>query len=103
MTLQEFTAWLDGFGEAIGDAPTPEQWAKVKGKFATIYPLPNSGLTPIRPHYPAMPGYPLPTLGPSIQPGPHTSDYRPFTIIHSTDKVNGCVLPPTSKRLVFKN
>ncbi len=32
MTFNEFKSWLDGFSEAIGDAPTPEQWAKVKAK-----------------------------------------------------------------------
>ena len=34
MTLNEFRAWFDGFSEAIGDAPTPEQWAKIKAKLA---------------------------------------------------------------------
>lgn len=37
MTISEFRAWLDGFKEAIGDAPTPEQWAKVLEKVATVY------------------------------------------------------------------
>ena len=32
MTFNEFKSWLDGFSEAIGEAPTPEQWAKVKAK-----------------------------------------------------------------------
>lgn len=32
MTLNEFRAWFDGFSEAIGDAPTPDQWAKIKAK-----------------------------------------------------------------------
>ena len=32
MTLNEFKSWLDGFSEAIGEAPTPEQWVKVKAK-----------------------------------------------------------------------
>lgn len=43
MQLNEFKAWLDGFSEAIGDAPTPEQWAKVKAKFAEVT-SPLSGL-----------------------------------------------------------
>ena len=34
MTLNEFRAWFDGFSEAIGDAPTPEQWARIKAKLA---------------------------------------------------------------------
>ena len=36
MTLSEFRAWLDGFKEAIGDAPTTEQWAKVLEKLAQV-------------------------------------------------------------------
>ncbi len=28
MTLNEFKAWLEGFSDAMGDTPTPEQWAK---------------------------------------------------------------------------
>ncbi len=39
MTLQEFMAWLDGFSAAIGDAPTPEQWATIKAKLADVVPL----------------------------------------------------------------
>lgn len=29
MTPFDFTAWLDGFREAVGDAPTPEQWREL--------------------------------------------------------------------------
>jgi len=36
MTFSEFKSWLDGFSEAIGDAPTPEQWAKVKAKVGEV-------------------------------------------------------------------
>lgn len=36
MTFNEFKSWLDGFSEAIGDAPTPEQWAKVKAKVGEV-------------------------------------------------------------------
>lgn len=36
MTLQEFKAWLDGFSDAMGDAPTAHQWAKIKAKLATV-------------------------------------------------------------------
>ena len=39
MTINEFRAWLDGFKEAIGAAPTPEQWAKVLEKTETLDPL----------------------------------------------------------------
>ena len=30
MTFNEFKSWLDGFSEAIGEAPTPEQWADLE-------------------------------------------------------------------------
>ena len=36
MTLSEFKAWFDGFSEGVGDAPTPEQWAKIKAKIADL-------------------------------------------------------------------
>jgi hypothetical protein len=39
MTIAEFKAWLDGFKEAIGDAPTPEQWQRITAKMATVYEL----------------------------------------------------------------
>jgi len=39
MTISEFRAWLDGFKEAVGDAPTPEQWAKVLAKLGQVQDL----------------------------------------------------------------
>ncbi len=38
MTISEFKAWLEGFTEGWGggNAPTPEQWAKVLDKVATL-------------------------------------------------------------------
>ena len=36
MTLPEFKSWLDGFSEGMGETPTPEQWAKIKGKLAEV-------------------------------------------------------------------
>ncbi len=66
MTLAEFKAWLDGFKEAVGDAPTPEQWQRIVGKLATVYePL------PVLPSYPAQP-YPYFHLSP-VWCGPATS------------------------------
>lgn len=44
MTPQEFKAWLEGFSEAIDEAPTPEQWAKIKAKAAKIVPAPAPSL-----------------------------------------------------------
>ncbi len=32
MNPNEFKAWIDGFSQAVGDAPTAEQWALVKAK-----------------------------------------------------------------------
>lgn len=43
MTLQEFKAWLDGFTDAMGDAPTPEQWAKIKAKLGEVTAPANWG------------------------------------------------------------
>lgn len=37
MTISEFRAWLDGFKEAVGEAPTPEQWAKVLAKLGEVH------------------------------------------------------------------
>lgn len=52
MTISEFKAWLDGFSHAIGDAPTPEQWAEIKAKIETL------SVTFVPPTYPIkrMPG-----------------------------------------------
>ncbi len=66
MTLAEFKAWLDGFKEAVGDAPTPEQWQRITEKLATVYePL------PVLPAYPAQP-YPSFPLSP-VWCGPNTA------------------------------
>ena len=45
MTFSESRAWLDGFKEAISEAPTPDQWAKVLAKLDTVQPeyRPNIG------------------------------------------------------------
>lgn len=36
MTLNEFNAWLDGYTAKMGDAPTPDEWATIKAKLATV-------------------------------------------------------------------
>ncbi len=66
MTLAEFKAWLDGFKEAIGEAPTPEQWQRVTEKVATVYEP-----SPVLPAYPTQtyPSFPLP----SVWCGPNTA------------------------------
>jgi hypothetical protein len=32
MTLKEFQAWLQGYGEAFDGAPTQAQWARIQQK-----------------------------------------------------------------------
>jgi hypothetical protein len=56
MTLAEFKAWLDGFKEAVGEAPTPDQWQRITEKLATVYEP-----RPVLPAYPAQtyPTFPL--------------------------------------------
>lgn len=36
MTPDQFKAWFEGFCEGISDAPTPEQWAKIKAKIGEL-------------------------------------------------------------------
>lgn len=73
MKLSEFKAWLDGFTDAMGDAPTPEQWAKIKAKLAQVQDFsgilsPNNG--PMRPYWetPVI-GRAMLTGDPVIRPG----------------------------------
>lgn len=68
MNLPEFRAWLDGYGASINGAPTPDQWAIIKGKLATVQaitpmsPVPSIGtLTPF-PRYDTT-NFPPPKLG----------------------------------------
>ncbi len=63
MTVSEFKAWLDGFKEAIGEAPTPDQWQRVLEKMATV-----SENVPLLP----MPHYPSPLISP-VWCGPNQS------------------------------
>lgn len=35
-TLSEFKQWLEGFEEAVGDAPTPAQWAKIRERLDKV-------------------------------------------------------------------
>lgn len=69
MTINEFRAWLDGFKEAIGAAPTPEQWAKVLEKLETVHQL-----APVIPTTaPSLPGYPQWVPSTPVWCGPSTS------------------------------
>jgi hypothetical protein len=36
MTLSEFKYWLEGFSDNIKEAPTPEQWEKIKQKLEQV-------------------------------------------------------------------
>lgn len=36
MNIHEFKAWFEGYAEAVGDKPTPEQWRAIKDKLAAI-------------------------------------------------------------------
>lgn len=38
MLVSEFKAWFDGFSDGITDAPTKEQWAKIKSKIEDVQP-----------------------------------------------------------------
>lgn len=59
MTINEFNAWLDGFSEAIGEAPTPEQWARIRAKLAEVREagpvVPTIITDPFRPASPSIP------------------------------------------------
>lgn len=74
MTLSEFRAWLDGFSEGVGDAPTPEQWQRIQQKLAEVIeiaPAPPPAQWPTREPVPGLPwkiGWPL-SPGPSVSPG----------------------------------
>lgn len=75
MNFAEFKHWLDGFSEAMGDAPTPEQWAKIKAKlaqvnaytvgdFGKVMPREPSYQEPLRTGSPYTPMLPLVTCNP---------------------------------------
>jgi hypothetical protein len=68
MTLAEFKAWMDGFNEAVGDAPTPEQWQRITEKLATVHePLPVLPQLPFGPpSYPTLPNIIGPYWSPTI-------------------------------------
>ena len=36
MDAKEFKAWFEGFCEGVGEAPTAEQWAKLKQKVSAL-------------------------------------------------------------------
>ena len=50
MTINEFKAWLEGFSEAVGEAPTPDQWGKIKAKIADLVPFAPAPAPTVFPH-----------------------------------------------------
>lgn len=38
MTLSEFKYWLEGFDEAVSEAPTPAQWKRIKERIGEVEP-----------------------------------------------------------------
>jgi hypothetical protein len=50
MGLDYFKGWMEGFAAGIGDAPTPEQWAKVLAVLAKTSD--GIGLLPATPYTP---------------------------------------------------
>lgn len=65
MTFAEFRAWFDGYCEHVGDAPTPEQWARIKEKMAEVERAPPAIVVPYVPTSPTV----APSWGP-YQPYP---------------------------------
>lgn len=46
MNVNEFTAWFEGFQEAIGEVPTLAQWNKIKDRVANLKQAPGAPLHP---------------------------------------------------------
>jgi hypothetical protein len=58
MTLNEFKSWLEGFSESIDEAPTKEQWDKIKSKLNQVksdvikeFINSNQSIAPIKPYW----------------------------------------------------
>lgn len=41
MTFAEFKAWLEGYSESLGEAPTADQWARIQEQMARVYLVTN--------------------------------------------------------------
>lgn len=74
MTLSEFKAWLDGYSEAIGEAPNAEQWKRIQEKLATVG-ADGTTLATYKPHvlgpskmYPADPNILIGGMGGYVSP-----------------------------------
>lgn len=46
MNPENFTFWLKGYMEQIGDAPTPEQWEKIKTQMHIALHPPVNNIQP---------------------------------------------------------
>lgn len=72
MTLAEFKAWLDGFKEAVGDAPTRDQWQKVLAKLQDVTPEYRTNIGDLIGPYlrqPSIPDMPYLPYGPAVTCG----------------------------------
>lgn len=69
MTPAEFKAWFEGFGEAIGDKPTAEQWARIKEQVKKLSAGPFSAQNvPIPPSWIYGPARSPPNYYPPLAP-----------------------------------
>lgn len=55
MDTKEFKAWFEGFCESIGDAPTAEQFAKIKAKIKALETAPKIAYRGIEPRWQMSP------------------------------------------------
>jgi hypothetical protein len=79
MTLAEFKAWLEGYSEAIGEAPNAEQWKRIQAKLATVG-IDGIGLGALKQPQKAYPASPNILIG-------GMGGYVPQTLTSRTDFV----------------
>ena len=72
MTVGEFKAWLDGYGENLRDAPTAKQWKHIQEKLGEV--TDNQGWNPY----------------------PWRIDTTPWTVSTGTDAVGNWSNPTSS-------
>ena len=85
MTLGEFKAWLDGYSASFADgAPSPDQWAEVQRRFASVTPEIIS--VPSAPRYPVYPapGETWPYQPPRLGEAPSLPDWT-VTCLRGSD------------------
>lgn len=64
MNAENFTYWLKGYMEQIGEAPTQEQWEKIKAQMnGALYPRINvTPYTPPQQWQSPVQHWPMPTI-----------------------------------------